>query len=287
MYTNVTILIGCGHWDAIVTRTSSVSQYPCLALLNAAWVLKVVEEVHWERSVILNAPLKRLWCYCSIISWKKKSLASWKKLKEGREKQRKESWEISRPISQAPQLPCSSHSPHWLSIAEANLLGEKPHAGKKWNHLDTSTHAYPTAPSFSSSPAHPLFSSLQSPSTWKAWNRNMETRLDASLPPHSSFCAAASLHPLFTSFLSLCQLSSLRERRRGEDMREVSRTRGADHMEALNIYCNAIANHQAAEMWYLEGKHSRSIHVYIHNSCTNLCKRLTVDHFRAQTLDQD
>lgn len=38
----------------------------------------------------------------------------------------------------ATQLPCSSRSPHPLSIARANLLGERPHAGKKWNHLNSS-----------------------------------------------------------------------------------------------------------------------------------------------------
>lgn len=96
-------------------------------------------------------------------------------MEKKREEEWKERWEISHPISHAPQLPFSFHSPHWLLIAGANLLGEKRHAGKKWNHLNSLTHTYPTAPSFSSFPSTHLFSSLQSLRTSKAWKRNTET----------------------------------------------------------------------------------------------------------------
>lgn len=154
-----------------------------------------------------------LWYY--ILGKKKLRKVKETKRRE-REREWKEPWEISFPISQAPLPPCSSHSAHWLSIAAANLLGEKPHTGKKWNHLNSSTHTYPTAPAFSSPPSPPLFSSLQSPCTSKAWKRNMDTRSVASLPPHSSFNATASRRPPLTPGFLSCANSVWKREKEGK-----------------------------------------------------------------------
>lgn len=175
-------------------------------LLNAVSVLNLGERVHWEGSVIFNPALKRVWFYCSIISWRK-SLGGWKKLKDGREKEWKEPWEISHPILQAPQLPCSSHSPHWLSIAAANLLGEKPHAGKKWNCLNSSTTRLPhsTVLLLLSIPSSILLSLSGLPAHQRPGRETWRLAWSHICLHHSSFCTAAftphsSLTPGFVSY---------------------------------------------------------------------------------------
>lgn len=163
-----------------------------------------------------------VWCYCSIISLKK-LLRRVKETKRKRERERrgKEPWEISCPISQAPQLPCSSHSPHWLSIAGANLLGEKPHAGKKWNHLkllDTQLphSVFPSPPPSSSFFLHPsfFFSPLFSlPAHQRPGRETWRFAWSPLCLPTPSFCTMASLLPPLTPRLLPCA-NWVRERER-------------------------------------------------------------------------
>lgn len=189
---------GVGLWhEATSDRVKEVK------LLNAAWVLNVGESL--LGSVCYFPPCTEegvmLLRYYVLREMLRRVQETQRRKREG---EWKEPWEISRPILQAPQLRCSSHSPHWLPIAGANWLGEKPLAGEKWNHLNSSTHTYPAAPSFSASPSPPLCSALQASSASKAWKRNMETHSVASLTLQSSFFTATSLLGFW------CQLVSQR-----------------------------------------------------------------------------
>lgn len=142
-------------------------------------------------SVIFNPPLRKVWCYCSIMSWIK-CLEAEKKLKEGRER------ESERALGNLPPYLPGTSASLFLSLTSLTFNRWSQFAGRETPHWQEmkpprllDTPPYPTAPSFSSSPSPHLFSSPFSHSTSKACKRNAETHLVALFPLHSSFCTTA------------------------------------------------------------------------------------------------
>lgn len=130
-------------------------------LLNVAWVLKVVEEVNWEGSVILSPPLKRLWCYCSILSWKK--ILS--KLKETKRRERETAKIVLGNLS--PYLAGTSAS-LFLSLTSLTFNRRSQFAGRetpRWQEMKPPQHlntrlAHSTVLLLYSSPSFILLSAI-------------------------------------------------------------------------------------------------------------------------------